>query len=48
MTKEWGLDEWIQHLEASYGECMIELDDLDKVELLDLLKELKGRRLKDD
>jgi hypothetical protein len=48
MIKEWGLDEWIQHLEASYGEGMIEIDDLDKVELLDLLKELKGRRLKDD
>ena len=46
-NREWGLDEWIQRLEASYGEGMIELDDLDKVELLELLKELEKRRMKD-
>jgi len=38
------IENWIDTLERSYGEGMIELDDLDKVELLDLLKELKKRR----
>jgi hypothetical protein len=41
------LENWIDTLERSYGEGMIELDDLDKVELLELLKELEKRRMKD-
>ena len=42
------LENWIDTLECSYGEGMIELDDLDKVELLELLKELERRRQEDD
>ncbi len=42
------LNAWIDTLERSYGEGTMELDDLDKVELLDLLKELQRRRQEDD
>lgn len=42
------LEDWIDCLEKAYGEGMIEIDDLDKVELLDLLKDLKRRRAEDD
>lgn len=42
------LEDWIDWLEKAYGEGMIELDDLDKVELLDLLKELERRRADND
>lgn len=45
MTKT--LESWIDWLERAYGEGTIELDDLDKVELLELLKELEKRRMKD-
>jgi hypothetical protein len=38
------LEDWVDWLEKAYGEGMIELDDLDKVELLELLKELEKRR----
>ena len=41
------LEIWIDTLERSYGEDMMELDDLDKVELLELLKELQRRRQND-
>jgi hypothetical protein len=41
------LEAWIEWLERAYGEGMMELDDLDKVELLELLKELERRRLED-
>ena len=41
------LENWIDTFERSYGEGTIELDDLDKVELLELLKELERRRLND-
>ena len=42
------LEDWISWLEAAYGEGLFEIDDLDKVELLDLLKELKKRRADDE
>lgn len=38
------LEDWICWLEKAYGEGLFEIDDLDKVELLELLKELKRRR----
>lgn len=42
------LENWIDWLERAYGEGMMELDDLDKVELLELLKDLERRRLEDE
>jgi hypothetical protein len=41
------LENWIDWLERAYGEGTMELDDLDKVELLELLKELERRRQND-
>jgi hypothetical protein len=43
-SDEWGLDGWIGHLDKSIGEGELELDDLDKVELLNLLIELQHKR----
>ncbi len=42
------LENWIDWLERAYGEGTMELDDLDKVELLELLKELQRRRQEHD
>lgn len=41
------LKDWIDWLEKSSGRGITWIDDLDKVELLDLLKELERRRTGD-